>query len=106
MEVKVNSKKHILEEKGFVNTTVIFSSFYLILGVQNRHIASPLRPLFHEREPNGMTPRLIYKSTVTSLNMKLMGSCAVMVLFHSLQWRHVGWSTGNTLGAGWATPGC
>lgn len=45
-----------------------------------------------------MTPGLIYKSTVTSLNMKLMGSCAVVVLLHSLQWRHVGWSTGNITG--------
>lgn len=43
-------------------------------------------------------PELIYKSTVTSLNVKLMQSCAVVVLFHSLQWRHVEWSTGNTTG--------
>lgn len=56
------------------------------------------KPLFHGREPNGITPELIYKSTVTSLSAKLMRSCAVVVLFHSLQWRHVEWSTGNTTG--------
>lgn len=43
MEVKVNLKKHILEDKGLVNRTVIFSSFHLIMGIQNWHIASPFR---------------------------------------------------------------
>lgn len=41
--MKVNPKKYLLEEKGFVNTTAIFIIFYLILGVQNWRVASPLR---------------------------------------------------------------
>lgn len=42
VEVKVNSKKHIFEGKGVVNTTTIFSSFNLILNIQNQHVASLL----------------------------------------------------------------
>lgn len=43
VEVKVNSKKHIFEQKGVVNTTAIFSSFNLILDIQNQRVASLLR---------------------------------------------------------------
>lgn len=56
------------------------------------------KPLFHERGLHRMMPGLIYKTTVTSVNMKLMGSSALVVLFHSSQWRHIGWSTGNITG--------
>jgi len=96
---RLTLEKYVFEEKEFVNATDIFISFYLILGFQNQHVASALRQTpFPQKGLHGMTAGLIYKRTVTSLNIKPMGSCAVVVLFHSLQWRHVGWSTGNTTG--------
>lgn len=50
---------------------------------------------FSERESNRMNPGLIYKSRVSSLTMKPIGNCAEVILFYSLQWRHVVWRTGN-----------
>lgn len=88
-----------LSMEGKVNPTNTFQWFLSTGHSELSHCLSFRQEPFLRRKgtiiPNQMILGLIYKSTATSLNIKLILSCAVTLLIHSLCLQHVEWSAGN-----------